>query len=361
MIMIIDLIVGARPNFVKIVNLLKLLDADKFFKVRLIHTGQHYANNLSDIFFKQLNIRNPDFNLKSGSGSQSFQTAKIMLNYEKILKKNKSNYTIVVGDVNSTLACSLVAKKFGIKVIHIESGLRSYDISMPEEINRIVTDSITDIFFTTSIEAKKILISEGKNIKNIYFVGNTMIDTLKLNEQKLIKPVFFDNLNLSKIKYLVVTMHRPSNVDNIIIFEKILKNLNSFTKKIKIIFSYHPRISKIIKKLKLKYKNIIFIKSLSYLEFNYLVKKSNGVITDSGGITEETTYFKIPCITMRNSTERPETINIGSNILINNNFKKLSSNVDKIIKNKWKKSFIPNKWDGNSSFRIYKVLKRICI
>lgn len=357
--MLIDLIVGARPNFIKIVNILTLLEVDKNFNVRLLHTGQHYNAKLSKVFFEELNIRKPDYNFNVGSSTQTIQTSKIMIEYEKVLRKKKSDILIVVGDVNSTIACSIVAKKFNIVLVHIESGLRSGDITMPEEINRIVTDSITDIFFTTSINAKKILISEGKNPNNIFFVGNTMIDTLIRNKKKFIKPVIFDNLKLIKKKYLVVTLHRPSNVDNLFKFENIIKNLEIISKKILIIFPYHPRVKKHINLFKKKYKNIKFTEPLSYLEFNYLVKNSSGVITDSGGITEETTFFKIPCITIRDTTERPETINYGSNVLIGNNYKKLNYYVNKIINKKWKKSRVPEKWDGKSSLRIYTILKKV--
>lgn len=357
--MLIDIIVGARPNFVKIANILPLLDNDQNLKVRLLHTGQHYNNKLSNYFFRDLEIRKPNFNFKVGSDTQTKQTAKIMREYEKILTKKAPRYTIVVGDVNSTLACSIVAKKFNVKLVHIESGLRSNDINMPEEINRIVTDSITDIFFTTSEQAKNKLLSEGKPKNKIFFVGNTMIDTLKNNDKKLKKPLFFNKLNLLNKKYLVVTLHRPSNVDHFSTFNMIIKKLNSLSKKILIIFPYHPRIKKNISNFKSKYKNIKFIKPMSYLEFNYLVKKSSGVITDSGGITEETTYFRIPCITMRTTTERPETVNLGSNILIGNNFSKLNFYINKIINGSWKKSKIPHKWDGKSSMRIYKILTKI--
>tara|TARA_Y100001958_G_C21248481_1_gene581283 strand:+ start:7729 stop:8811 length:1083 start_codon:yes stop_codon:yes gene_type:complete len=357
--MLIDIIAGTRPNFVKVSSLIHALNDRSYgLNYRLIHTGQHYNDELSKIFFKQLKIPKPHINLNVGSGSQADQVGSIMSKYEKVLFKKKPDLCVVVGDVNSTMACAITAKKMNIKVAHIEAGIRSNDISMPEEINRMVTDSITDYFFTTSKIASKNLYKLGANKENVFFVGNTMIDTLLSNSNNLIKPDFYDIYDLKK-EYFVLTLHRPSNVDNISVFKNIIDEIMRSTGNLKVIFPVHPRTQKNIQSIKNISDRLICVNSLPYLEFNYLVKNSIGVITDSGGITEEATMFRVPCITMRNTTERPETVENGTNVLIGSNLENLPKYVRKIISNKWKKSSFPEKWDGKTGPRIIKIICQV--
>ncbi len=352
----IDIIAGARPNFMKISPIIKEINnvnlkSDKI-QYRLIHTGQHYDDNMSESFFDQLKIPKPQINLNSGSGTQSEQTSKIMIGYEKALNDELPNYCLVVGDVNSTLGCSIVAKKMGIKVIHVEGGIRSGDMCMPEEINRIVTDSITDYFFTTSKTANKNLVKEGKNEKNIFFVGNTMIDTLLTFKKNFSKPYIWDKFKLSEKKYFILTLHRPSNVDDKDLFKNIIREIINSANGFTVIYPAHPRTIKNLSEIKIDFEKLKIVEPLSYLEFNYLVSRSLAVITDSGGITEETTVLNIPCITLRDSTERPETVTEGTNVLVGTDPKKIAPEIKKIVNGKWKKGTIPELWDGNASKRI---------
>lgn len=359
--MIIDIISGARPNFVKIACLIKELKNNKFFnkfKIRVIHTGQHYNNNMSNIFFKELKIPRPDYNLNVGSGTYAFQIGSIMQKYEKIINK-KIVLCIVVGDVNSTLACALIAKQNNIPVAHIEAGIRSNDLTMPEEINRILTDSISNYFFTTSVTANKNLIQLGISKKNIYFVGNTMIDTLKENLNSLKKPSFFNKFLLKEYNYILLTIHRPSNTKNLNSLRLLLENIVKFSKLNKIIFPCHPRLKKNMNVIKNISNNIIITNPLSYLEFNFLLLKCKVIITDSGGITEEATFLHKPCITLRENTERPETIEIGTNVLVGNSKNKLKKAFDELDSGLWKRGKIPAKWDGKTSKRISLILERI--
>lgn len=360
--MIIDLIAGARPNFIKISAIIRALDnykKNRNLKYRLIHTGQHYDNNMSNTFFKELNIPDPNFNLNCGSGSQAEQTSRIMIEYEKILNIKCPDLCLVVGDVNSTLACAITAKKSGVRVAHVEAGIRSGDILMPEEINRIVTDSITDFFFTTSEFANNNLLNLGVDNKKIFFVGNTMIDTLLFNLKRLKKPAIWDKFNLLKNNYIVITLHRPSNVDEKNILENYLLEVLSNSNGLPIIFPVHPRTKKILNTNFICNSNLHFVDPMSYLEFNYLVKNSKLVITDSGGITEETTVLGIPCITLRDSTERPETVSEGTNNLIGCNPKKIKKALKDIFTNKVKKGRIPKYWDGKTGERIVENLVKI--
>ncbi len=352
----IDLIGGARPNFMKISPIIDAIDnlyPDKI-SYRLIHTGQHYNDKMSGQFFRQLNIPEPHYNFRAGSGTPTEQTAKIMLEYDKLLKGVKPSFSIVFGDVTSTMACAIVAKKANIKVAHVEGGIRSGDMKMPEEINRKITDSIADIFFTTTTTANQNLINEGVSKRNIFLVGNTMIDTLMKHEKNFKVPDIWNSLKLRKKNYIVMTLHRPSNVDDKAILEKYLDCILKYSRGKKIIFPIHPRTKKVLKSINIKYNNLFMIDPLGYLEFNYLVKNSMAVITDSGGITEETTVMNIPCITLRDTTERPETVKIGSNELIGTNAKNISYALDKLFLNNWKKSQIPELWDGKSGERIIK-------
>lgn len=354
--MLITIIAGARPNFMKIAPLLHEIKKKQNLGVniqfRLIHTGQHYDKKLSDTFFTELNIPEPDKNLGVGSGTQAEQTAKIMIEFEKELYANPTNFVLVVGDVTSTMACSIVAKKLETKVIHVEGGIRSFDLSMPEEINRMVTDAITDYFYVTSKIAVQNLKKLGHNDDKIHFVGNTMIDTLIANLPRLKKPKVWTSLNLNPKEYIVLTMHRPANVDEELKLKSFLDEIINSSKNIPIIFPSDPRTKSILSKLNIDYKNLHIIEPLGYLEFNYLVKNSLCVITDSGGITEETTYLKIPCLTLRDNTERPETVTDGTNFLVGTNPKVVNISLQKIFEGKWKEGKVPELWDGQASTRI---------
>jgi UDP-N-acetylglucosamine 2-epimerase (non-hydrolysing) len=354
--MIIDLIAGARPNFIKIAPIIDAIKAAQLsgekIKYRLIHTGQHYDKNMSGDFFGQLKIPSPDINLGVGSGSHAEQSAKIMIGYEKLLLKKLSDYCLVVGDVTSTMACSIVAKKFNLKVIHVEAGIRSGDLTMPEEINRIITDSITDYFFTTSKDANNNLINNGALKDNIFFVGNTMIDTLIKHKNNFKKPKIFNQIKLRKKEYIIMTLHRPSNVDDKNILISIIDEIIKHSKQTPVIFPVHPRTENNLKKISLAYSNLFIIKPLSYLEFNYLVSKAKAVVTDSGGISEETTIMNIPCMTLRNNTERPETIDLGTNELLGSDVTVISRYMSKLFKGEWKQAKIPPLWDGKTSERI---------
>ncbi|MGK2864633.1 MAG: non-hydrolyzing UDP-N-acetylglucosamine 2-epimerase [Chitinophagaceae bacterium] len=359
----LDIIAGARPNFMKIGPIIKQLKRfnechpEKQFQFRLIHTGQHYDRNMSESFFEQLGIPEPDINLGAGSGTQASQTAQIMIGYEKAIHEWKPDFCIVVGDVTSTMACSIVAKKAEIKVAHVEAGIRSGDWSMPEEINRIVTDSITDYFFTTSEEANFNLKQAGHPEENIFYVGNTMIDSLLDHLDKLNKPDFFDEKFRNK-KYLVLTLHRPANVDDPVKLSTLLDKIHTELQDCKVLFPMHPRTRNIYKAIGKEYKNFEIVEPMSYLEFIYVVKNSAGVITDSGGITEETSILNIPCITLRDSTERPETIRLGTNELISDPAL-LPPFIKRMIHGEWKQAQPIKFWDGKTAERIVQALNSI--
>ncbi len=358
--MLIDVIAGARPNFMKIAPIIKAIKLKKLqgknIQFRLVHTGQHYDEKMSNSFFDQLNIPKPDVNLGVGSGSQAKQTSAIMIGYENLLQKKKPNICLVVGDVNSTMACAIVAKKEGVKVAHVEAGLRSYDMRMPEEINRLVTDTLTDWYFTTSNIAGENLLKSGVDEEKIFFVGNTMIDTLFENLGRLKSPSFWENSLLKKSNYLLLTLHRPSNVDVEKDLNNILNEVSKAARHLKVIFPTHPRTLGMLKHFHTLPENLVVVDPQPYLEFIFLVKNSLAVVTDSGGITEETTVLGIPCLTLRDSTERPETITIGTNELIGTNIELMKPYFDRLFKGKWKKGEIPEKWDGKASERIVEFL-----
>lgn len=350
-------VVGARPNFMKMAPVFKAL---KKYRVtqKIVHTGQHYSDNMSGIFFRELQIKTPDVNLEIGSGSQAEQVAKIMMVFEKVVLKLKPDLVLVYGDVNSTLAATLVCAKLGIKTAHVEAGLRSNDLSMPEEVNRIITDRVSNLFFTPSIDGNENLLKEGVNKNQIYFVGNVMIDTLVS---------FLDLIKKKKNawpfpEFGTVTIHRPANVDNPEALRKIISSLNKISEKIPLIFPIHPRTQKqLLKNKDLNFvgKNIRLIEPLGYLDFLNLIYHSRFVITDSGGIQEETTYLGIPCLTLRKNTERPITITKGTNTLIGDDFKLLERKVVEIISGKYKTGQKPPKWDGKASERIAKIITKI--
>ena len=356
----VDLIVGARPNFMKIAPIIHAIEKannpEKLIKYRLIHTGQHYDANMSEIFFKQLEIPQPHFNLNIGSGTQAEQTAGIMVGYEKILIQEKSDLCIVVGDVTSTMACAISARKMLVPVAHVEGGIRSGDWTMPEEINRVVTDSITNYFFTTSDVANENLRRNGFKDENIFFVGNTMIDTLLKNRPRFSKPEIWDLLNLKEKEFIVLTLHRPANVDEETKLKDLINEIIIHSHSLPLIFPVHPRTAKIISNLGISHPQLHMIEPMDYLEFNYLVERCKAVITDSGGITEEATVMGIPCMTLRDNTERPETITIGTNELLGINPKAIKPAMEKLFQGNWKKGKIPEKWDGKTGERIINQL-----
>ena len=356
----IDLIAGARPNFMKIAPIIDAIHAKQAngfdLQYRLIHTGQHYDKNMSESFFDQLGIPEPDVNLGAGGGSQAHQTGAIMTGYENILEKKKSDLCLVVGDVTSTMACSIVARKMGISVAHVEAGIRSGDWSMPEEINRVVTDSLTNLFFTTSETANKNLINAGVKKDCIYFVGNTMIDTLLKQMPRFIKPLIWESADLAKGEYIVLTLHRPANVDEENHLKALMDEILLHSNGLPLIFPVHPRTANVINKIGIAAKNLHMIGPLGYLEFNYLVKNAKAILTDSGGITEETTVMGIPCMTLRDNTERPETITIGTNELIGTDPNNIRPAMEKLFSGSWKEGGVPERWDGNAARRIVEVL-----
>ena len=333
-------------------------DNDGCLGYRLVHTGQHYDARMSGDFFEQLGIPEPEINLEVGSGTQAEQTAGIMTQYEKLLLKKSCNLCLVVGDVTSTMACTITAQKLGIPVAHVEAGIRSGDWSMPEEINRMVTDSITNYFFTTSDSANDNLRRSAVPDEKIFFVGNTMIDTLLFNIDKLRAPSFWDEHKLVSGQYFVLTLHRPANVDVIDAFDNMLRTIGKDTRGLPVIFPVHPRTAKSLSNLKGLPDNLHFVDPQPYLEFNYLVKNAKAVITDSGGITEECTVMDVPCMTLRDSTERPETVSIGTNELIGTDPSKLKPALDKLFSGQWKKGTTPEKWDGKTGDRIVSILER---
>jgi UDP-N-acetylglucosamine 2-epimerase (non-hydrolysing) len=354
------LVAGARPNFMKIAPIYRSSTQFEKIKCQLVHTGQHYDYEMSEAFFQDLEIPEPDYFLDAGSGSHATQTAKIMVAFEALCQENRPDIVILVGDVNSTLACSIVAKKMMIKVVHVEAGLRSRDLSMPEEINRVVTDSITDLFFVTEESGVQNLINEGKSEDRIFFVGNVMIDNLlyqakKLNNNKL--KFSTADFKHRHDKYAFLTLHRPSNVDNKKAFQEIADALNLIAERYPIIFPVHPRTRKMIDQFNIKFSdNIHLISPLAFKEALYLWKDASFVLTDSGGLQEETTALGVPCITLRENTERPVTIKHGCNILGGTKKDTIIQAYEKTLLNSGDSKKIPPKWDGKSSDRIWSTI-----
>ncbi|MCK4244302.1 MAG: UDP-N-acetylglucosamine 2-epimerase (non-hydrolyzing) [Candidatus Omnitrophica bacterium] len=362
----IILVAGARPNFMKIAPIIQAIKKHNrqhqtSIRWQLVHTGQHYDDEMSKIFFKDLEIPEPDIYLGVDSGTHSQQTARVMVEFEKVLFREKPDLVIVVGDVNSTLAAALAAAKLHIRLAHVEAGLRSYDRRMPEEINRVLTDALSDYLFTHSPDADKNLKKEGISKGKIFFVGNVMIDTLLKLKTKSQKSKILRKLNLRREAYALLTLHRPSNVDHKENFLKILKALKEISKRIPIIFPVHPRTRRNIKRFKLNkfFKNISLIEPLGYLDFLKLMISSKFAMTDSGGMQEETTVLNIPCLTLRDTTERPITTREGTNILVGNDTVKIIKEAEKILDGKRKKGVYPALWDGNAASRIISVLKGV--
>jgi UDP-N-acetylglucosamine 2-epimerase (non-hydrolysing) len=368
----IIIVAGARPNFMKIAPLMHALKGHDTIQPILVHTGQHYDVKMSGRFFEELNIPSPDINLEVGSGSHAVQTARIMEGFEKVCLEIEPDAVLVVGDVNSTLACTLVASKLGIKTIHYEAGLRSNDRTMPEEINRLVTDAISDVFITTSVDADENLIKENIPAEKIYMLGNLMIDSLVANlDSARCTELKFNLLNrteaiqldsdFEEMRYGVLTFHRPGNVDNKDVLTKLVEIWGQISELIPLIFPVHPRTYKNILEFGLesiinRYPKLFFIEPLGYLQFIHLVSRSKFTLTDSGGIQEETTYLNIPCLTLRPNTERPITVWEGSNTLIA--LENIIDEVKLIIEGKGKVGKVPQFWDGNTAQRIVDLLVR---
>ena len=414
--MLITLIAGARPNFMKIAPLIKAIQKahaeGKDIHYRLVHTGQHYDKNMSDTFFEELGIPMPDVNLGCGGGTQAEQTANIMVAFERDLMANPTDLVLVVGDVTSTMACSIVAKKLNTRVCHVEAGIRSWDLTMPEEINRMVTDSLADYMFTTSEVANKNLLLQGaslevrgerievkgeengeadihasrliaslphnlpvleeeqyafkRNVQRVWWVGNVMIDTLLANRARFRRPAVYDELGLQEKNYVVMTMHRPANVDEEQHLKALMEQIITNVHGLPIIFPIHPRTAKIFynlwgneEQLAQLFPNLHIVAPMGYLEFNYLVEHAKVVVTDSGGITEETTVMGVPCITLRDNTERPETCTIGTNRLIGTNPQAVKPALDALFAGEWQLGAIPPLWDGHTAERIVEILYEV--
>ena len=345
-------IVGARPNFIKVAPVMNALKTRKHVVQTLIHTGQHYDANMSDVFFEQLGIPAPNVNLAVGSGSPAWQTAEIMIRLEPALLDGKPDVVLVYGDVNSTVAAALVGAKLGVRVGHVEAGLRSFDRTMPEEINRLVTDQLADMLFTPSEDGDINLQKEGIPAERIFRVGNVMIDSLV----RLLPAAQRQNRNRLPERYALVTLHRPANVDDGEILKRILQSLLEVSQDLSVIFPAHPRTRKRIADFGLQADQLQILDPLSYLEFLGMQSRATVVITDSGGIQEETTYLGVPCLTLRENTERPVTVSLGTNVLVGRDPEKLCSELSRVLAGNAKKGTIPPLWDGHAGERIAALL-----
>lgn len=356
----IFLVAGARPNFMKIAPLFRTYRKQNKIVCRMVHTGQHYDYDMSQAFFKDLELPEPDYFLKTGSGSHAVQTAKIMTSFEKLCLQDRPDLVLLVGDVNSTLACSVVAKKMMIDVAHVEAGLRSHDMAMPEEINRIVTDALSDYYFVTEQSGKDNLIKEGKPKERIHLVGNVMIDNLFFQAKKLKENSPINELSSIKNKYTdfaFLTLHRPSNVDDFDVFCEITEALNQIAEKLPILFPVHPRTRKMINKFNIKFSSRVHcMEPLSFRDSLFLWKDAKIVMTDSGGLQEETTALNVPCMTIRNNTERPITIQLGTNILAGTSKKSIIKAYEVSIDKKQSNSIELPLWDGKAAERIWSIL-----
>ena len=359
----ITIIAGARPNFMKIAPIIHAIAEAKVngekIDYRLVHTGQHYDKNMSGSFFEQLSIPEPHVNLECSGGTQAEQTAAIMISFEKELLAHPADLVLVVGDVTSTMACALVAQKLHTKVAHVEAGIRSAEWTMPEEINRLVTDSITNYFFTTSELANQNLRNSGVADQQIFYVGNTMIDTLLKQQPNFKAPEVWHQLALKPKSYIVMTLHRPANVDEESQLKAMLDEIIAHTQDLPLIFPVHPRTAKILERLNVAHPRLHKVAPLSYLEFNYLVQHAKAVITDSGGITEEASVMNVPCMTLRDNTERPETMELGTNELVGTNPKAIKPYLDTLFNGSWKRYKTIPLWDGKTAQRIVKTLIQI--
>jgi UDP-N-acetylglucosamine 2-epimerase (non-hydrolysing) len=356
----IHLIAAARPNFMKIAPLYHVLKKESWAEVSIVHTGQHYDVNMSDAFFKDLNLPEPDIHLGVGSGSHAFQTGQVMMGYEKVLLQDRPDMVVVVGDVNSTMAVTIAASKLGVVVGHLEAGLRSFDRSMPEEINRIVTDSLADILWTPSPDADENLLKEGVDYKKIKRVGNIMIDSLEMLRGKIESEKACFEYKLQEKNFGMVTLHRPSNVDNQETLEALCRILNEISQKIQLVFPVHPRTLNNIERFGLKYffgknPNVLLLEPLNYIRFMNLVFNCRFVLTDSGGIQEETSYLGIPCLTLRPNTERPITVEKGTNRLCG--VENILEHAENIIQQNGCRHNSIELWDGRTAERVVDSLK----
>ena len=356
----ITIIAGARPNFMKVAPIIHEIKKRKAEGVdidySLVHTGQHYDKKMSGDFFAQLNIPEPNANLSAGGGTQAEQTSAIMIRFEEHLMNNPTDLVLVVGDVTSTMACAITAQKLHVKVAHVEAGIRSNDWTMPEEINRLVTDAITNYFFTTSEVANQTLRASGYGDGQIFFVGNCMIDTLLSNRPRFLQPCIWEELGLNEKSYFMMTLHRPANVDEGAKLKELMDEIINNTQDMPLVFPVHPRTKKMLNELGIEHERLYMVDPMSYLEFNYLVERSFAVVTDSGGITEETTVMGVPCLTLRDNTERPETVTVGTNELIGTDPKNIAPAMKTLFAGEWKKGDIPELWDGKTAGRIVEKL-----
>ena len=348
-------VVGARPNFMKVAPVIAALASYEHVEQVLVHTGQHYDKNMSEVFFKQLGIPEPDVNLEVGSGSHAVQTAQIMMRFEELIIDDRPDWVLVYGDVNSTVATALVCAKLWIPVANVEAGLRSRDRTMPEEINRLVTDQLASLLLTPSTDGNKNLLKEGIPEDRIRFVGNVMIDTLV----RLLPKAQVSGIADLPERYALVTLHRPSNVDQPDMLKHIIEALIAISANLPVLFPAHPRTLKRMEDHNIRIPdgaNVRLLDPIGYIQFLALQRKATVVITDSGGIQEETTYLGIPCLTVRENTERPVTVTVGTNILIGQNMERMKHEIDKILRGEPKPGQIPLLWDGKASERIAKVL-----
>lgn len=360
-------VVGTRPNIIKITQFHKVIKQYPDLQHFMVHTGQHFSANMNDLFFEELSLPTPNFSFDIDRSSVIAQLSDIMKGLEKVVNEVKPDLMLVVGDVNSTLAASIVANKMNIKLAHIESGLRSFDKTMPEEHNRVVTDSLSDYYFVTEQSGYDNLLHEGKSKDKLFFVGNTMIDTLVAYESQILKSSITQTYNLTPKQYCLMTMHRPGNVDEREGLEKLIHLINELTKQIKVVFPIHPRTLNNIKKFELYNQiadntNLVLTEPAGYLDFQKLILNCKYVVTDSGGIQEETTFMQVPCITLRPNTERPITCVIGSNTLCEFELSQIMTLINQINKGEYKKGEIPSLWDGKATERIFssinnKILK----
>jgi UDP-N-acetylglucosamine 2-epimerase (non-hydrolysing) len=358
---VIHLVAAARPNFMKVAPLYHALAEQSWCSPKIVHTGQHYDANMSDAFFRDLRLPQPHFHLEVGSGSHAEQTAGVMVAYEKICSQHRPDWTVVVGDVNSTAACAMVAAKLWIPVVHLEAGLRSRDRRMPEEINRLVTDAITDVFWTPSVDADENLMQEGVAVERIDRVGNIMIDSYEMMRPQIEAEPGPAKFDLPPGGYAVVTLHRPSNVDRPEVLGDLVRQLLEISRRLPLIFAVHPRTRKKLDDFNLwaelsSARGIHLTEPLGYIEFMALVRSASAVITDSGGVQEESTYLGIPCLTLRENTERPITVLQGSNRLVKS--QELAASIDLVLNAQWPRGSRPDGWDGRTAERCVAALKR---
>ena len=354
-------VAGARPNFMKIAPLMEAMAGEPNIEPMLVHTGQHYDERMSDLFFRQLGIPEPDLNLEVGSASHAIQTAEIMKAFEPIVLEHKPAAVLVVGDVNSTIACGMVAVKLGVKLVHVEAGLRSFDRTMPEEINRLLTESISDLLFCTEQSGVDNLAAEGVGADKVFLVGNVMIDTLLKNKAKADQSTILEELGIQPGGYAAMTLHRPANVDDPVVFGRLLDAIEVIQRDMPIIFPIHPRTRKNLAGLGLEQRveglaNLRLIEPAGYLDFLKLTSSAKLMLTDSGGIQEETTILKVPCLTLRENTERPITADVGSNRVLGTDADQILAAYREIVDGRAREPGTPPLWDGHAAERIAKIL-----